>query len=186
MLQIADGMLNGTRTAPSPRGIAVVWKAVSERPSLGRFLEETRRRKRFSIQALSRESGVSAGYIGQIESGTDPRTGKPARPSPEVLRLLARALSDGDEDEGERIYGEMMDSAGYLPTFLRAEDSGKATETAKVIKAEETPSRSNTTIQVIVRLNPGTEGLSDEDKQFLERLAERSQIILDGGEDPGP
>lgn len=124
---------------------------------------------RYSLRGLGERAGVSASAIGQLEVGRDPRTGKEIRPRLDTVRMLARALAD-DEDDYKVVYERLMRAAGYFVG---------GTENAA-------PTRAQTTIQVIVRLNPGTEGLSDDDKAFLERLAERSQIILDGGEDPGP
>ncbi len=86
--------------------------------TLARVLGELRRRKGFTRQSLADASDVSATYIGQIESGIDPRSGKEYRPSPPRLRMLADAMGRGDSGEADRIYRILMEAAAYLPPDL--------------------------------------------------------------------
>lgn len=89
--------------------------------SLSAVLAELRLRKGMTKQALAEASDVSATYIGQIESGTDPRSGKEYQPSPPKLRMLADALGRGSGEEAEGIYRLLMEAAGYLPDQLLPE-----------------------------------------------------------------
>src|SRR5512146_3004242 len=86
--------------------------------TLATVLGELRRRKGFSRQSLADASDVSATYIGQIESGIDPRSGREYRPSPPRLRMLADAMGRGDSDEADRVYRILMEAAAYLPPDL--------------------------------------------------------------------
>ena len=85
---------------------------------LAELLASLRRQRGFSKQSLAEASEVSATYIGQIESSIDPRTGRPYRPSPPKLRMLAGALGRGNAREADRIYRLLMEAAGYLPEEL--------------------------------------------------------------------
>ncbi len=83
--------------------------------SIGTLLEALRVEKGFTKLSLAETSGVSATYIAMIETGTDSRTGKEIRPSPDTLRKLASALSRDNPAEARRLYIAMMAVLDYLP-----------------------------------------------------------------------
>jgi len=66
----------------------------------GEYLKHLREKKKMSIRKLSTYSGVSAGYLSQIENG-----GR-STPSPSVIKKLAKGLKTS--------YEEMMRIAGYI------------------------------------------------------------------------
>lgn len=66
----------------------------------GEYLKHLREKKKMSIRKLSTYSGVSAGYLSQIENG-----GR-STPSPSVIKKLAKGLKTPYED--------MMRAAGYI------------------------------------------------------------------------
>lgn len=88
------------------------------RPLLGTTLQAWRKRKRFSLRALAEAAGLSPTYVKSLETGFDRRTGKEIRPSVDTLRRLADALADRERAEADRIYRELMATAGYLPPGL--------------------------------------------------------------------
>lgn len=88
-----------------------------ERSRIAAMLESLRKKKRFSKQALADASGVSATYIGLIESGFDPNSGRQVTPSAKVIRALSKALADGDDKEESRIHEEMMAAVGYIESL---------------------------------------------------------------------
>lgn len=96
---------------------------------LGQLLRELRQRRRWSMRQLAQASGVSAGYIQQLEAGLDRRSGRPIRPSPEVLRRLAGPL-------GGAYYEVLMAAAGYLPSTgaLARQDGYRTTLPPEVIR----------------------------------------------------
>lgn len=148
--------------------------AERERPPFGEHLNALRRRKRFSLRALAHAAELSATYIRTLEQGYDPRTGKPIRPSVDVIRRIARALGDGLEEEGERIFAELMRAADYMPGAVR--------EVRTTYGEQAAPS----TIEGIVDSIRRTRELSEEDKEAFIRLIERSRRIVRGEPDPYP
>jgi transcriptional regulator with XRE-family HTH domain len=70
--------------------------------SFGARLRELRERAGLSLRQLESETGISNGYLSQIESG---RVGAP---SPKILEKLAKAL--------RYPYVELMQHAGHLST----------------------------------------------------------------------
>lgn len=86
---------------------------------LGALLQSIRERKRFTQNGLGRAAHHSGGYIGLIEDGYNPKTGKPLEPSANVLRDIANALGDGDQEEADRIYLDFLEAAAYLPESQR-------------------------------------------------------------------
>jgi transcriptional regulator with XRE-family HTH domain len=66
--------------------------ALSWRKDLGNRLAELRRERRWSLEKLAAESGVSAGTISKLENG---RVGNPGL---EVVLLLQKALKVGSLD----------------------------------------------------------------------------------------
>ena len=54
---------------------------------LGRYLRSLRGDK--SLREVQKHTGISHTYLSTLERGYDPRTKKPRKPSPDVLRKLA-------------------------------------------------------------------------------------------------
>jgi transcriptional regulator with XRE-family HTH domain len=75
---------------------------------LGRVLKERREESGLRRADLARRSGVSQGYIGNVEVARRRVGGKPSRPTREVLLSWTRALGM-DESERERV----LRLAGY-------------------------------------------------------------------------
>lgn len=151
-----------------PAGIFLV--AESQAPAVGKRLSEIRRRKRFSIRGLARESGISASYIAQLESGTpDPRTQKVPRPTPTVLQLLADALGDGSGADADAFYQELMTAAGYLKEGHRDVGMRINIGDAEPGSDEYQPSEADT---VTKELREGWDELPEAEREFLRNLSE--------------
>lgn len=71
---------------------------------LGEILKKLRGTN--SLREASKKIGVSHTYLSTIERGLDTRTGKPVKPTPEILKLIANAYSYPYED--------LLTVAGYL------------------------------------------------------------------------
>ncbi len=84
----------------------------NERPTMGvgRQLEQARRSLGWSLRRAERASGVSNGYISQIEHGD-------VEPSPEVLRKLGNAYDIPIE--------VLMEEAGYIAKRGGQDDRGE-------------------------------------------------------------
>jgi len=141
-----------------------------EQPLFATRLRALRTQKRFSARALAGLAEVSATYLRSLERGYDPRTGKPIQPSVEMVRRLARALGDGREDEAERVFGYLMDAAGYTVGPVAAPPPERPAP----------PSTIETIIESIRR----TRELSDEDKEAFIHPIERSRRIMRGEPEP--
>jgi transcriptional regulator with XRE-family HTH domain len=72
------------------------------------------RRKRFDIPqtAVARKAKVHRGTIGVLERAAHPKTGKPVRPSADILERLAAALSVDALDQ-RRFFTRLLRLAGY-------------------------------------------------------------------------
>jgi len=73
----------------------------------GSLLKKLREERSMSLRDLEAATGVSNGYLSQIESG------KVAPPSPKILQRLSTALQSP--------YESLMEAAGYLEPALRSE-----------------------------------------------------------------
>jgi transcriptional regulator with XRE-family HTH domain len=153
----------------------VIRLAGRERPLFGERLRSLRQSKRFSLRGLAQAAELSATYIRTLEGGYDPRTGKPVRPSVDVIRRVAQALGDGIEAEGERIFAELMRAADYMPSSVRELRSTYGEQAA-----------APTTIEAIIDSIRRTPELSEDDKEAFIRLIERSRRIVRGEPDPFP
>ena len=150
----------------------LVVASMNERPELGLLLESIRIKKRFSKKALAEASGVSDTYIAQIESGYDSRTGKEIHPSPDVLRLLARALGDGDGSEEEQLYTRFGGAAGFIPMSLVRDAQGST----------ELPSEP-LNLDVALRAIRETDELSESFKRSIADMIQETRRITRA--DPG-
>ena len=72
--------------------------------NLGKLLKRLRGKE--SLREASKRTGVSHTYLSIIEKGYDSRSGKPVKPTPETLKLLAKAYNYS--------YEELLMLAGYL------------------------------------------------------------------------
>ena len=59
---------------------------------LGRRLGERRLGRGLSLRTVAGHADMAPAYLGILEKGENPKTGKPSRPSVAVLQSLARAL----------------------------------------------------------------------------------------------
>lgn len=59
---------------------------------LSQFIQNIRAEKDLSLRELSTRTGISHSYLHILESGTDPRTGKPVSPTLPTLEKLASGL----------------------------------------------------------------------------------------------
>ncbi|WP_144527198.1 helix-turn-helix domain-containing protein [Bacillus pumilus] len=71
---------------------------------LGEYLKKVR--GTMSQREAARKIGISNTYLGKIEDGIDPRTGKEIKPTPDSLKLIAKAYNCD--------YEELMILAGYI------------------------------------------------------------------------
>ncbi len=76
---------------------------------VGKQLEQARLSRGWSLRQAEKESGVSNGYISQIEHGD-------VEPSPDVLRRLGHAYGIP--------FGVLMEAAGYATKRTDAPDTG--------------------------------------------------------------
>lgn len=68
-----------------------------------------RERRRVSLAEIARRADLSRQYLSQLEKGINPATGKPSRPDEDVVRRIARALDESEE--------EALAAAGYGGTL---------------------------------------------------------------------
>lgn len=59
---------------------------------LGKFLEDARKDAGLSAREVADAAGISPAYLRAIERGSNPKTSRPSRPSPDALRGVARTL----------------------------------------------------------------------------------------------
>lgn len=76
---------------------------------MGKQLEQTRISRGWSLRQAEKESGVSNGYISQIERGE-------VEPSPDVLRRLGQAYGIP--------FSVLMEAAGYATRRTEPKDTG--------------------------------------------------------------
>ncbi len=81
-----------------------------QRSEVGRELERARKGLGWSLRRAEEESGVSNGYISQIERGE-------VEPSPEVLRKLGKAYGIP--------FAVLMEAAGYIMRRQKPKETGK-------------------------------------------------------------
>ncbi|HEX7057329.1 MAG TPA: helix-turn-helix transcriptional regulator [Bacilli bacterium] len=105
-------------------------------------LKKIRKMRGYTIREVSKRSGVSHGYISQLENGVR------NVPSPEILLKLADAL--------EYSYEELMKIAGYLAEDPEQEAADKPVNLRRILRSK----------RVVL---DGME-LSGEDKEWIERI----------------
>lgn len=71
---------------------------------LGEYLIKAR--DEISQREAARQIGISHTYLGKMENGKDPRTGKEIKPTPETLKLISKAYQCD--------YEKLMRIAGYI------------------------------------------------------------------------
>lgn len=72
------------------------------------FLENKRKELNLSLRKAAEIIGVSHSYLSNLEKGVDPRSGAPINPTPETLKLIAKAYNID--------YDLLLEYAGYLHT----------------------------------------------------------------------
>lgn len=60
--------------------------------TLGAFIKQYREQNNVTQDEFSKLAKISRGYISQLESGVNPKTGKPAEPSLVTLNSIAKAM----------------------------------------------------------------------------------------------
>jgi len=84
---------------------------------LGSYIRQQRERSAMSLRKLASAAGISNPYLSQIERGL-------RKPSAEILKSLARALSISAETLYER--AGLLDNAGirrYVPEAIASDES---------------------------------------------------------------
>lgn len=74
----------------------------------GEFLHELRGSR--SLREMERLTGLSHTYLSSLEKGSDPRSGKERKPTPEALKQISDAFP-------EVSYMSLLAKAGYVNTF---------------------------------------------------------------------
>lgn len=90
--------------------------------ALGDYVKERRKSIRWTQEILSQQSGVSRGYITQIETNKNPKNGEPPNVSVKKIQALVRALRSGGASVSET---EAFLAAGKTildPTVLKGEE----------------------------------------------------------------
>lgn len=105
--------------------------------SLGKQLRKGRSRAGKSLREVERETGISNGYLSQLESGSV------KQPSPVHLHKLSEAY--------QLDYGELMRSAGYVPPSLPFSPSSVRTRSL-VAGWEELPEEDQTRVEEYIKL----------------------------------
>lgn len=72
------------------------------------YLKEMRSSKKMTLVELAKKAGTSNSYLSQIENM------KRNPPKPDMLKNIAAALSNGDENEAKIIYDALMEKAGNV------------------------------------------------------------------------
>ncbi|WP_193767172.1 helix-turn-helix domain-containing protein [Lysinibacillus parviboronicapiens] len=72
--------------------------------SLGELLKELRGDE--GLRDAAKRMEITYSYLAMLEKGTDRRTGKPIKPTPETLQQIARAYKYD--------YMKLIEAAGYL------------------------------------------------------------------------
>lgn len=80
---------------------------------LGDTLQKLRKEKKLSLRAVGEITGLSYGYIRDIEIGINRKTDSPMIPTPDTLRKFAQAY-DYPYQDLMRIAGHLEDASGHL------------------------------------------------------------------------
>lgn len=71
------------------------------------YLKSIRKGRKMTLVELADKAGTSNSYLSQLENM------KRNPPKPDLLKKLASALSNGDEDTSKELYDNLMEKAGY-------------------------------------------------------------------------
>lgn len=85
---------------------------------IGTILKELR--GSMSLREASKQIGISHTYLDTLEKGYDKRSGKPIKPTPETLKLIAKAYNYP--------YRELMILAGYIDDVNKQNDGNSRSE----------------------------------------------------------
>lgn len=77
---------------------------------LGKIVSEKRKEKKLSLREAAKEIGISHNYLNIIEKASDPRTGKPLRPTIETIESIGESF--------EIPITILLDLAGYNTSNL--------------------------------------------------------------------
>lgn len=99
------------------------YRGVSILETLGEYLKKLRGKE--SLREASKRIGISHTYLDTIEKGYDKRSGKPVKPTPETLKLIA---------DGYHVsYEDLMERAGYIEEIPDDNSTHLANKTEKDI-----------------------------------------------------
>lgn len=59
---------------------------------IGDIIKDYREKNHLSMSEFAKRAGISKGYVGMLESGLNPATGKPIKPSIEVIHKVASGM----------------------------------------------------------------------------------------------
>jgi len=95
--------------------------------TLQKILINKRKELKLSFRKAAKLIGISSTYLSNLESGIDPRTNAPNKPTPETLELISKAYKID--------YNKLMIAAGYISPNTKinvkvynAEESGETIE----------------------------------------------------------
>lgn len=74
---------------------------------LGNIIKNYRKEHAMSLRDFADKCGISHSYIARLETGIDPRNGKPVEPTVEVVARIASAMG--------MTLDELLQRTGYLP-----------------------------------------------------------------------
>lgn len=147
-------------------------------PTIATELKKLREAKGMSVRKLSKESGVSPGYISQIENGSR------QTPSPEMIKKLAKGLMVGEyfllrkagymEEEVKDIITNELDSP--IADFLTMKVSADAKSIFLEDKYQETEIE-------LLNLN-NQESILESAPEIIKAVAEDSLMSIDKGYSP--
>jgi transcriptional regulator with XRE-family HTH domain len=64
---------------------------------LGKLIKNNRKQMNLTVRATADKAEITGSYIAMLETGKNPKTGRPSRPSYDVLSRLDTVLGLGDE-----------------------------------------------------------------------------------------
>lgn len=95
---------------------------------LGNWLKMYRAKHNMTMQDLANACGFSKAYVGMLEKGVNPRTGKPVSPTIQTLDKIARGT-------GQDIDSLLKFLDGDQPVTLTTSPNALSDEQATVLKA---------------------------------------------------
>lgn len=94
----------------------------------GEYLQSLRKEKKKSQRQAASEARISHTYLNTLEKGYDPRTKKPRKPTPEVLKKIAHYYGVSYTDLMEKVgYGETVHFDSLIEAFESQIQQGQKT-----------------------------------------------------------